>query len=220
MINYERTQPPPTCLAVTQKYNCDGVLSQLHADFKNKCYLCEQKAPTALNVEHLKPHKGNNALKLDWNNLFFACSYCNNCKLAITQFDNILDCTNPTTRIVDKIRFDIKPFPKEQSKIQAITTDIATENTVALLDKIYNGEHTQNKAISSYNLRSALIYEIKLFGNVLDEYYQEDLSEQEKEDITKRIKRMLSPASAFTAFKIWIIKENQSLRRDFNQFLP
>ncbi|MEY4927322.1 MAG: hypothetical protein RI894_1758 [Bacteroidota bacterium] len=220
MINYERTQPPPPCLATTRKYDCEGVLIQLKADFKNKCYLCEQKAPVSLNIEHFKPHKGDERLKLDWNNLFFVCAHCNNCKLAITQFDDILNCTNPAIRIVDRIQFDIKPFPKEYPKIRAITADETTKNTVSLLEKIYNGEHTANKLIASDNLRAALKTEIKLFGQKLDEYYEEDLQIQEKERIKNEIKRMLAASSAFTAFKTWIIKENKHLLAEFKQFLP
>jgi hypothetical protein len=218
MINYTRTQPAPLCLAKTRKYDCEGVLQQLRIDFKNKCYLCEQKAPTSINVEHFKPHKGDKNLKLDWNNLFYACGHCNNCKLA--EFDDILDCTNSTIWIVDAIRFEIKPFPKEKAQIKAIFTDISTKNTTVLLEKIYNGEHTVNKTFASENLREALLKEIKKFGTALENYFDETSSDIEKQNAKRNIQKRLSAESAFTAFKIWIIKENTYLVNEFQDFLP
>jgi hypothetical protein len=218
MINYTRTQPAPPCLVQTRKYDCEGVLQQLRIDFKNKCYLCEQKAPTSINVEHFKPHKGDENLKLDWNNLFYACGHCNNCKLA--EFDDILDCTNSTIWIVDAIRFEIKPFPKEKAQIKAIFTDISTKNTTVLLEKIYNGEHTVNKTFASENLREALLKEIKEFGRALENYFDETSSDIEKQKAKRNIQKRLSAESAFTAFKIWIIKENTHLLNEFQHFLP
>ena len=218
MINYTRSQPAPPCLAQTRKYNCEGVLKQLHIDFKNKCYLCEQKAPTSINVEHFKAHKGDKMLKSDWNNLFFACAHCNNYKLA--TFDDILDCTNDKIKVVDAIHFEIKPFPKEKVQINALNTDISTKNTVDLLFKIYNGEYTANKMIATENLRSLIVKEIQKFDRHLSDFDNNDLSDIEKQHAKRNIQKMLAAESAFTAFKIWIIKENPNLLNEFQSFLP
>ena len=62
MVNYTKSQPPPASLAIEKakgksgKYNEADVLERLEADFYNKCYICEQKAPIAINVEHLVSH--------------------------------------------------------------------------------------------------------------------------------------------------------------------
>ena len=87
MINIVKSQPSPECLSIeAQKkngdYKCGEVLSRIKNDFYNKCYICETQAPTTINVEHFRPHKGNVSLKFDWNNLFYACGHCNNTKLA------------------------------------------------------------------------------------------------------------------------------------------
>jgi len=60
MVYFEKSQPAPACLAeektkTSGDYKCGDVLRRLAADFKNKCYLCEHKRPTNLNVEHFAP---------------------------------------------------------------------------------------------------------------------------------------------------------------------
>ena len=45
-------------------------------------------------VEHLKPHHGRTIPEriFDWNNLFYACSHCNNIKKESQYDDKIIDC--------------------------------------------------------------------------------------------------------------------------------
>lgn len=76
----------------TKDYRDPIVVEQLRKDFHEKCYICEQKYFPNLNVEHFIPHEGNEALKLDWNNLYYACSRCNSIKNK--YFDDMLDCCN------------------------------------------------------------------------------------------------------------------------------
>jgi hypothetical protein len=42
---------------------------------------------------------------------------------------------------------------------------------------------------------------------------------RKKEQLLEIIKRELLNQSSFTAFKRWIIKENDDLRREFEQFI-
>lgn len=78
MVYFKKTQPAPKSLAVEKDkksgvYNQEDVLELLQNDFENKCYICEQKAPISINIEHFKPHFSGKFwdLKFDWNNLFF-----------------------------------------------------------------------------------------------------------------------------------------------------
>ncbi|GBC62811.1 HNH endonuclease [Desulfonema ishimotonii] len=50
------------------------------------------------------------------------------------------------------------------------------------------------------------------------EFYYEDPDEDEKHDCLKKIRRHLKKTSAFTAFKRWIVKDNEVMRADFGQF--
>ena len=219
MINITKTQPAPLCLESEKKkksgqYNCGNVLPRLKTDFHNKCYICENAGITTINIEHFRPHQGNIDLKFDWSNLFYACGHCNNTKLA--KYQNLLDCTTDPRQITDLIQFNIQPFPFEIPKISAVQSgNIAIDDTVLLLEAVYNGT-TPQKRIEAANLRQKLIEEIASFGALLRQFYfKVGLSDKEKERISTEIRRKLHPAAPFTAFKIWIIKNNKQFKADF-----
>lgn len=99
MVKIERTPTPPASLAIESKkengsYTSEDVISQLKQDFHAKCYLCELKDLTDIQVEHLLPHH-NRKIKervFDWNNLFYSCPHCNNIKKSGIYDGKILDC--------------------------------------------------------------------------------------------------------------------------------
>jgi len=222
MINIKKSQPAPLCLSDEKKkatgdYKCGDVLKRLEQDFHNKCYICEEREPSTINVEHFKPHKNDKNLKFDWNNLFWACGHCNNVKLA--KYDNLIDCTDETEVITDLLKFEIKPFPREKAKISALISNPKVDSTAQLLNEVYNGT-TELKNIESLNIRNKLIREIIDFQSILTEYYFEvGLSEQERGQLRVKMKRKLSSEAAFTAFKIWIIKENKELFNEFKDLI-
>jgi hypothetical protein len=224
VINIVKTTDIPPSLALekgkasSKNYRSEGVVPQVILDFHNKCYICEDYGSSTLNVEHFRPHKGNRDLMFAWENLFLACGHCNNQKLA--DFENILDCTNPNHKVLEWIKFDIKPFPKEFPIITAIANDSQTKETVELLRKVYNSENTDLKIGEAENIRERLINEVLAFGNLLQEYFEPTILEEEKPIALRKIRRMLSVKSPFTAFKVWVIKQNKALLTEFNEFLP
>ena len=73
MIRIERKNTPKAQLAIAdlQKayksggtYNTDNVNAALKELFHGKCYICENKAITSYQIEHLIPHRENKELKL------------------------------------------------------------------------------------------------------------------------------------------------------------
>ncbi|SFC05753.1 TIGR02646 family protein [Flexibacter flexilis DSM 6793] len=224
MVYHEKTQPEPPCLAAERAkkkgtYNCEGVVTQLKADFKNKCYICEQKEPTSINIEHFKSRKGDKNLRLDWNNLFYCCGHCNNTKLAKTIYDSILNCTIKEHGVDTRIKYEIKPFPKEKALITALEDTPEVQNTAHLLNAVYNGIDTEQKQIEAANLRSDLLKEIKLFGDLLFDFDDDTLDSDEKERVKGIIIRHLRSSSKFTAFKRWIIRDNEVLKADFKEYI-
>ncbi|GBC62810.1 HNH endonuclease [Desulfonema ishimotonii] len=170
-----KSSPPPECLAEEKQkksgdYKCGDVLERLKEDFRNKCYLCESKAPNTINVEHFIPHRGDTDLKFDWANLFLSCGHCNNTKLAKPEYDHILNCTDPEHDVENRIRYEIKPFPKEKAHITALDEAAEVRNTVFLLEAVYNGT-TPLKSIESENIRKNLLDEIIRFQKLLYEFY-------------------------------------------------
>jgi hypothetical protein len=222
MINLHKSENPPKCLSEEKKkangdYKCGEVLKRLKEDFYNKCYLCEEKEPSTINVEHLIPHKGGKELKFDWNNLFWACGHCNNTKL--DKYNKILDCTDFSKIITDLLKFEINPFPFELAKISALSKKKDVVETATLLNEIYNGT-TILKTIEGDNKRTKLIKELVLFNEKLHEYFEPGLSDEEKEKLKNKIRRSLSIEAPFTAFKIWVIKNNTKLAELFSDLLP
>ncbi len=220
MIYFSKSQPAPDCLEKEKlkangDYKCGCVLERLQQDFKNKCYICESKALTTINVEHFKPHRGDINLKFDWNNLFWSCGHCNNTKLA--KFDDILNCTDLSHAIEERLKYNFKPFPYEKVAIEAMNNNQTTLNTQDLLLAVFNGTTTL-KAIESDNLRKNLLMEIKDYQDCLI-FYDDTYNEDDKNHWLRKIKSHLNSASAFTAFKRQIIKDNLKLYQEFGQYL-
>lgn len=226
MINIVKSDKIPPSLSIekakpsSENYRCEGVITQLVKDFHNKCYICEDYGPSTLNTEHFKPHKGDRELMFAWENLFLACGHCNNQKSTQTKFNDIVDCTNPEHPILEWIKFEIKPFPKERTKITALSQEPIVTNTVQLLEAVYNSDNTELKMVEAANIREPLIKEILEFSKLLMEYNEPTILEEEKTICLNKIRRMLSVKSPFTAFKIWVIKDNSYLMNEFGEFLP
>ncbi len=221
MIYVKKSEPAPLCLPIEKAkkngdYKCGDVLPRTRDDFRNKCYICESKAPTTINVEHFKSHQGNKDLMYDWYNLFYACGHCNNIKLHL--YDHILNCTDLQDLVDEWIQYDIKPFPGEKVRLTVLHDDERVRNTVELLEKVYNG-HTPLKTIEAGNIRQNLLEEIRDFQGFLFKYYRERLEQTYKENLKREIKYQLSPYSPFTAFKKWIIRENPVLQADFGELV-
>jgi hypothetical protein len=225
MIYVEKSQPAPECLAkeklkVSGNYRCGDVVPRLKADFQNKCYICEEKEISSINVEHFVSHQGNRDLMFDWNNLFFACGHCNNTKL--DEFNDILNCTK-TNEVETKIKYEFfnSAFPKEQVIITSLDeTSRQNVNTVELLRIVYCGK-TAIKIDESANIRNKISREIRKFTDLLWNYYSNNdlFNEEEREKIKSLIQLKLSKSSSFTAFKRWIIRDNPIYFQDFQDCL-
>ncbi len=220
MVFFEKSQPEPECLAIEKEkadgdYKCDNVLTKIKEDFKNKCYICEYKEPETINVEHFRPHNGNKDLKFSWDNLFWSCSHCNNTKL--DKYDDILNCTDLNDDVENKLKYIIKPFPFEEVKIEELDNSPDTLATKELLIAVYNGT-TKLKTIESANLRNKLLDEIVAFQGLLYDYFLDTNSADDLEYFLIKIRGHINRASNFTAFKRWIILDNEKLRAEFEQY--
>jgi hypothetical protein len=222
MIFLPKSQPAPDCLAHEKTkaegdYKCGSVLNRLAGDFKNKCYLCEDKTATSINIEHFIAHQGDKNLKFDWTNLFYACGHCNNIKLA--KYNRLLNCTTDAD-IEAKIRYDIKPFPKELPQILAIDNTANTCHTVTLLLAIFNGT-TPLKKLESANLRNKLLKEVHSFQSILMQYFDYADAEliEEANALLPQIKLHIGKAANFASFKRCIIRNNNAFLAEFGHYL-
>lgn len=220
MVYFEKTQPAPACLETEKakangSYNCGEVLERIKTDFKNKCYICEFKEPATINIEHFRPHQGDKDLKFSWNNLYWSCGHCNNIKS--NKYVDLIDCTILAENVENRVKVYIKPFPKEKVIIEVLDNQPSTNTTAVLLDGVYNGT-TEHKTIESANLRNSILKEIKDFQHYLFLYFEDGFAEEDRVLILAHIKKHLSKSSNFTAFKRTIIRENDVMKDELEQY--
>jgi hypothetical protein len=195
-------------------YRSEPVFSILKKDCHNKCYICEEKEPTGLNVEHRVPHGGNSRLKYDWNNLFLSCIHCNHAKGS--RYANVLDCTQVDPE--DYIGLSLAIELKEKVVIEKFLDGNGVEETIALLNRVYNGEATAMLCAECENLRNEVLRELSLFQQDLVGYKEEPdpgLKRAFRSIITDKISR----ASGFAAFKRKIVRDDPGLAAEFRKDL-
>jgi uncharacterized protein (TIGR02646 family) len=213
MIFFEKSQPAPESLAVEKlkksgSYRTKEVVERVSADFRDKCYICEYKKPTSINVEHFVPHKGNRDLMFDWNNLFYACVHCNNTKSG--GYDTILNCTDPADEVEENIDYAINEFPKFEVVVTAKKNDERTVATAKLINAVYMGTTYVKRKESGY-IRESIAKDFLEFRNLILQYRDKSLSVDEIQNAKESIYEHLNSASAFTAFKRGYIKHNAGL---------
>ncbi|MED2919552.1 HNH endonuclease [Bacillus thuringiensis] len=216
MIFIKKTYPEPAELAGERRkrngdYNKPGIVERVKNDFYEKCYICENKDLLSLNIEHLRPHLNNPLLKLDWENLFYACTHCNNIKNRFHP--NIIDCTKE-----QNVEMSVKISPtvlnyRVDLVIEAQDQEEATIDTVELLRKIYNGTTIQKK-IESSNLRKKIIKEIIELMTLVNEYDEASLP-RKKERLKEEILDRLHDRSEFASVKRWYIRNVPELSERF-----
>jgi len=226
MINFIKSTPSVEVLEKLSKekqkpngtYNIPEVVESLKEEFHDKCYICEQKYIKNINIEHFKPHKEkDNHLKFDWNNLYYACGHCNNLKLS--KYDNILDPGNPKEDVEKSIHYGMPILHKRsQVEIKACIENEKVNNTVELLNHVYNGK-TAIKDIEAVNIKNDLVKELVEFTTWLREYDDDELEDDEKDMLKRSIRKGLNVKSAFTAFKRQIVKDTNYLYEQFKEFI-
>lgn len=218
MFNVVRSQPAPASLATERlkssgEYNKPDVLERLKQDFYNKCYLCEEKSISKIEVDHFLPHLNGTHLyrKFDWNNLFFCCGHCNGTKGS--NQDTLLDCTSANDDVYNSLRYNFVSFPKEAVNISVAKTSDKSENTAKLLNQIYSGKdpsNLTNRVMEAGNIREKIRQEIDKFTDLL--------LESRNDNIVNKIKDALSEKAPFSAFKRQIIKDNAQFQCLVNLF--
>jgi hypothetical protein len=218
MFNVKRNEEAPASLAARKSYKDEDVLKALENAFHKKCYLCETKEPHDINVEHFIAHQNDENLKYDWNNLYFSCGRCNNIKLQ--YFNNLLDCCSPEQDVFRTIKL----LPPRTPGARRLVVERQSEGaraieTEQLLEKIYNSEHTVNKAVTGSYLRKKINTQFILFNKWLIIYYAEDSLDNERVDALERIKVLMSNKSQYSAFIKWCVIEDDELRLLLESFI-
>jgi len=217
MVYFKKTFPAPTSLSSQISYNGQDVLDKLYDDFHNKCYICELDGIDSVNIEHFAPHKqgANKIRQYAWSNLFWACKHCNQIKSAT---EPILNSIFKDDKVDINIKYSLNDdLENNKIIIQSLTNDIETLNTVELLTNVYNGTTNQNK-FQAREKRNKLYDELCDFTSLTSKYKRTE-NVKKKKQLLDTIKFELSNQSAFTAFKRWIVRDNEYLKNEFEQYI-
>lgn len=174
MINADRTVVATP--AIRKNYRTKAVYDALDEVFGPKCYLCEatKKSIDNFEIEHFIPHKGDETLKFDWDNLFPACGGshepCNQIKGVFEE--PILNPCNPAHDVEKEIVYEltkIKHEPRFFPNPTSTNLTLAT-NTCNLLNKIHYGENpkmSRKTAALRENIRNRTA---ELFEEMMSEH--------------------------------------------------
>lgn len=219
MVKIERTPTPPKSLAIeSQKawgsYSERDVIEQLQKDFHDKCYICELKQLTDVEVEHLRPHH-NRSLKervFDWNNLFYSCPHCNSIKNNRKYDDRILDCCTVDPESL------LKQIYAEGNVIVQPLHDSTDENVLMTADLIQSCFGKDNTGIRTIQCAAR----VEQLANTMNSLYK--ALEQFKQDKTSRkylsaLRGMLKRDYKFAAFTRYYVRSHSEDYPELQEFL-
>lgn len=195
-------------------YNTPEVNAALNEMFHRKCYICENKEITSYQIDHLIPHRGNNDLKYDWNNLFLTCAHCNNTKS--DKYDSIVDCTKEDVEELIAFRKMGYFGTEERLVFEMLASGREIQNTADLLREVYYGS-TPQKKMEAAILRRTLRKELAAFKEYVREY--QEAEDEEREDLKCQLKQQLGDASPFAAFKRWLIRDNKDAYPELTNYI-
>jgi len=201
MFNVTRTQPGPDC---SRDYRSVAVVNELKKIFYGKCYLCENEVSEPV-VEHFIPHKGkDDSKKYDWNNLYYACSRCNNIKGDLD--DELLDCCDSLVNISKSIKCLCPAYPSDDIVVESQNNEIKTENTAKLLNRCYNEDNTGIRGISKVYLHEKLYDDLAKIINFRITIKSKDSLQEKKDEAIQHINNMTKdsyPLSIFWKWYVW-----------------
>ena len=221
----KRTTPPPS-LARRTSWTEPDIIRALVEDFKNKCYICGDKGPTSLNVEHFEEHGKDPNKMYDWNNLFYCCEHCNHMKNDIFRKggSNLLNCTDEKQKVdlwieyLFEIDSNLKPIVRVSPNLMHFSPvySVQIDNTIKLLHCVFNGTKGAVRTTEAANLTNKLQFEICSFNQKLWEY-KKATQPLVRANLQKALIEMVASEAPFAAFKRWIIRrENMSLEIPFS----
>lgn len=215
MVKISKSELPQGVKIRTENdYRSKEVLQIIQRDFFNKYYLCEEKEPTSINVEHLCSQKHYKQMKREWGNLFFSCAHCN--RIKGSNYDQIINCTKEDPEKYIGLKFYC--FPNNRVEVLERMDGGKNKKTMELLDKIYNGPGTPVSNFEAENLKSRISKEVDEFRKCIFSY-QEESDLKLKEVYREKIRKMLSRESNFAGFKRNLVYENKEYMQYFGDLL-
>ena len=219
MVKIERTPIPPRSLAIeSQKANGNyserDVIEQLQKDFHDKCYICELKYLTDVQVEHLRPHH-NRRLKervFDWNNLFYSCHNCNSIKNNQKYDDTILHCST-----VDPESLLKQIYTEGNVTVQPLndSADEKVQMTADLIQSCFEKDNTGIRTIQCEARVEQLAITMNSLYKALEQYKKDNTSRK----YLRALRGMLNREYKFAAFTRYYVRSHSVDYPELQEFL-
>lgn len=215
MFKVIRSEKPQTW--TNSNYRDPIVVQQLKKDFFSKCYLCEQTDFGNVNVEHFIPHLNQSEeLRIDWENLYYACSHCNGIKGH--RHDELLNCCDQSHNVDTSISLEAPTVPNGQIVLKNTLENNSilfelTNKTIELLDQCYNNKNSGVQQVSHQYLKEKILEEHAHLQNLRFQLKNglNRLLQREKDELIQRINNMLKPNYPFSAFWITYVRNDPFL---------
>lgn len=205
MIKVHKSITPPTSLVSKTKYDGEDVKALLAKDQYDKCYICERIQTTDFEIEHLHSQQNYPYEKYKWENLLFACSYCNSRKLSL--FDNII---NPLQEAVEENIAQRLNYTDKKAEFDTVVHNESIQQTIELLSRIFNGKEAMRK-FKEERFFEEFLSRMNTFQTAIRDYLDTPTL-----DTQQVIRELLSIEEEFLGFKYWIIKDNPILLAEFS----
>jgi HNH endonuclease len=202
MFNVKKSDRP----AGDFKYNDGHIIKLVRADFFDKCYLCEEKTPRHLEVEHFYPKAYHPDKIHDWDNLICICEKCNKIRPKKINTNDVDMVLNPCIDDAESLIL-LKYNPADSSiSISSAEKNIVITNSIELLQRIHNGVNTAS--FSYVDLRKLIAEEIAALEDDINNLNTYLLEKPFREKIRKKLSRQ---SAFFAVKKIYIIENNPEL---------
>jgi hypothetical protein len=219
MFNVVRTDPAPqSILDGRRNYNRPDILEALNLMFFSKCYICEIKDPQACAVEHFDAEHTD---RTDWENLYFSCHRCNS-NFKNAAYNDLIDPADSDTNVFRAIRHKFPTTPDsyvEISKSEYIDDSPSINQSIELIDKVFNDDSTGNRKITRKMLRKKLFSILIKVIKEITTFSDDDSLPNEKDDAKNRIIHYLRVEQEFSAFIRWMILDDHTLRVEFEEYI-
>lgn len=204
MIRVRKSETPAEL--AQSGYTCDAVKRALVLDGDQKCFICERRRDTDLQVEHLQSRINFPERENDWDNLYIACDYCN--KRKSSSHDDMLHPDQCDVEELIDHRVDLMSEVALFSSAQP-TADV--QSTIRLLSKVYNGarlkgkpRHVLEQLFWDY-FKKEYVYFLKVVNAYL----------AGKPGAEVDVRELLDVKEEFLAFKYHVIRTNPVLMQTF-----
>ena len=196
-------------------YRDEAIKTQIQNEFLKKCYLCEGYPIQNYEIDHFYPQNVYPHLTNSYQNLFFSCSKCNKIrakKINTSSENEVLNSCEDDDDVENSIVLDINLDDCRKAVITANYGDDVyynqkIDNTIVLLEKIYNGVGTKSEAYKC--LKDDIVENIASFRLELQMYQDDYRGTQLESRFRDRLLKELDKSSKYSGFKKTIFKSLQ-----------